>query len=55
MIILHEDESIDWNANGWPEPNPEYDQEFEGYDTDTMPNDIFDQWLWECNDCYEGE
>ena len=47
-IILSHNGDIDWNANGWPEPNPAMDANYEGYSTDSMPDDIFDQWQNEC-------
>lgn len=39
---------IDWEANGWPEPNPERDGYTDGKSVDTMPDDVFDIWLEAC-------
>jgi len=49
-VIYYSNGTIDWNSNGWPEPNPGADTDMDGYTTDTMPDDIFDQWLSECDD-----
>lgn len=49
-IVYDEDGSIDWNANGWPNPNPLVDPEFEGYDVESMPDDIFELWQSECEE-----
>ena len=51
-IIYNEDGTINWNENGWPEPNPGMDMNYEGYSTDDMPNDIFDQWLEDCDNLF---
>lgn len=45
-IIRNSDGSIDWEANGWPEPNP-YGMT-DGYDIEDMPDDIFEIWQEEC-------
>lgn len=52
-IVTDEYGNIDWNANGWPEPNP-YGDSHETVDgveltTDGMPNDIFEEWLDACD------
>ena len=47
-IIFGEHGEIDWNANGWPEPNPEADGYIDDYTVDTMPEEIFDIWLEAC-------
>lgn len=47
-IIFDEDGNIDWNANGWPEPNAGADGEVDGYSIEGMPDDIFDMWLEMC-------
>lgn len=52
-IICYPDGSIDWNANGWPEPNPGSETDDGEYTTDDMPNDIFDAWLAECDEMYD--
>ena len=49
-IIFDKNGNIDWNANGWPEPNPGANSVVDGYSTDTMPDDIFDIWIAECNE-----
>lgn len=49
-IIRDEDGNIDWNANGWPEPNPTYDTEYDGYSLENMPDYIFDIWQAECDE-----
>jgi hypothetical protein len=38
-VILDGLGCIDWEANGWPEPNPSMDG-----DTSTMPDDIYEVW-----------
>ena len=48
-IIRHADGSIDWHANGWPEPNPSYEDEDE-YSVVDMPDDIFEIWESECDE-----
>lgn len=45
---MADNNTIDWNANGWPEPNVEQDTNLDGYSTEGMPDDIFDIWLEEC-------
>jgi hypothetical protein len=47
-VIYNPDGTIDWNANGWPEPNGSYDGNLDGYSTENMPDEIFDQWNEEC-------
>lgn len=47
-IIYFSDGTIDWNSNGWPEPNDLYDPQYDGYDTAGMPNEIFEIWEDEC-------
>lgn len=43
-IIYNSDGTVDWTANGWPEPNP-----YGLMDDDVdMPDDIFDIWQSEC-------
>ena len=37
---------IDWEANGWPEPNPYGDG-----DTSAMPYDIWKEWIEACEFC----
>lgn len=53
-IIYDENGEIDWEANGWPEPNPGAETKVNGFTTDGMPNDIFDQWMDECDDLETG-
>lgn len=58
-IITNPDGSIDWNANGWPEPNPfmiyDEDETESGVSLERMPDDIFDVWINECqNEEIEG-
>lgn len=48
-IIYDENGNIDWNANGWPEPNPGAETYSNGMNIDSMPNDIFDIWMNECD------
>lgn len=52
-IICYEDGSINWNANGWPEPNAGSETSDGKYSTDDMPNDIFDEWLSECDELFD--
>ncbi len=47
-IIYDSNGEIDWNANGWPEPNAGYDPGYDGYSTEGMPDDIFDAWYDLC-------
>lgn len=51
-IITNPDGSINWHANGWPEPNPwmiyDEDETEDGVNADNMPDDIFEVWLSEC-------
>lgn len=47
-IIMTPDGNIDWNANGWPEPNAEGLSEVDGYSTNGMPNEVFDEWQALC-------
>ena len=47
-VILSPDGSIDWNKNGWPNPNSAMDANYEGYSTESMPDDVFDLWQTEC-------
>lgn len=49
-IILNDDGTIDWNANGWPEPNSEYDSDYDGYSVEGMPDDIFEIWEEACSE-----
>lgn len=49
-VIYNADGSIDWNANGWPEPNPLSDPNYDEYSIDGMPDDIFEVWQGECDD-----
>lgn len=49
-IIYNSDGAIDWNANGWPEPNPEHNLNADGFDSTDMPDDIFEIWEYECDD-----
>ena len=53
-IIYDEDGNVDWNANGWPEPNPGAETRLNGYTIDGMPDDIFDMWMDECDDLDSG-
>lgn len=53
-VIYDENGEIDWEANGWPEPNPGAETKVNGFTTDGMPNDIFDQWMDECDDLETG-
>ena len=48
-IITDSNGNIDWKANGWPEPNPEAQTMIDGLSTHGMPNDVFNQWLDECD------
>lgn len=47
-VIYDDDGAIDWNANGWPEPNLGAETNYDGYSADGMPDDLFDIWLDEC-------
>lgn len=47
-IVFNKDGDIDWNANGWPEPNPGADGEKDGYSIEGMPDKIFEEWMNEC-------
>lgn len=47
-ILYTIDGEIDWNANGWPEPNSEYDSEHGGYSIEGMPDYVFDIWEEQC-------
>lgn len=49
-IVFNKYGDIDWNANGWPEPNPGGVADIDGYTTDTMPDDVFDIWITLCNE-----
>lgn len=53
-VVYYSDDGIDWNANGWPEPNPGRRSEVDGYSILGMPDDIFDQWLEECDELDGG-
>lgn len=53
-IIYDKDGDIDWNANGWPEPNPGAETMENGYSIAGMPDDIFDQWMDECDELDTG-
>lgn len=53
-IIYDDDGNVDWNANGWPEPNPGADASMDGYSIEGMPDDIFDQWINECDNLDTG-
>jgi hypothetical protein len=53
-VICNPDGSIDWNANGWPEPNPGAETMVDGYSTNGMPSDIFDMWMDECDELETG-
>lgn len=49
-VIYDSDGNIDWTANGWPEPNPGAETYSNGLSIDSMPNDIFDIWMNECDE-----
>lgn len=49
-IIYNSDGSIDWEANGWPEPNPGAETRVNGLSIDGMPDDIYNQWMDECDE-----
>lgn len=53
-LIYDENGNIDWNANGWPEPNPEGLSMVNGLNTSGMPDDIFDIWQNECDNLDTG-
>ena len=53
-IKLTKSGDIDWNANGWPDPNPEGLSMVNGLSTAGMPDDIFDQWQNECDNLDVG-
>lgn len=48
-VILTPEGGIDWNANGWPEPNPAFNSSEDGYSTDTMPDEVFREWYAACD------
>lgn len=52
-IIYDSDGNIDWNANGWPDPNPGAETDDGEYSIDGMPDDIYDQWMEECDELYD--
>lgn len=45
-VILDEFGCIDWQANGWPDPNP-----YSAGDTDDMPYEVWQQWADACDLC----
>lgn len=52
-VVLDEFGFIDWEANGWPEPNP-----YGEGDTSGMPFEVWKQWADACDICemlWEGE
>lgn len=53
-IKYTKDGDIDWNANGWPEPNPGAEANLNGFSTGGMPDDIFDIWMDECDKLEDG-
>ncbi|MBO5629422.1 MAG: hypothetical protein J5965_10155 [Aeriscardovia sp.] len=49
-IIRTADGDIDWEANGWPEPNPGAEPRMNGLSIEGMPDDIYNIWMDECDD-----
>ena len=47
-VIYNKNGDVDWNANGWPEPNPASLGEDGEFSIEGMPDEIFDIWLMEC-------
>lgn len=52
-IIYDSDGNIDWNANGWPEPNPGAETDDGEYCIDGMPDDIYDMWMDMCDEMFD--
>lgn len=51
-LIADENGDIDWNANGWPEPNPFYLMDLDEIDDpQPMPDEIMDIWEYACEQC----
>lgn len=53
-IIYDDHGSVDWNANGWPEPNVGAETDDGVYTTEGMPDDVFDLWLAECDNMMDN-
>ncbi len=53
-VVRYPNGDINWHANGWPEPNPGAETRLNGFTTDGMPDDIFVQWMDECDELDEG-
>ncbi len=52
-VIRYCNGDINWNENGWPEPNAGSETDDGQFNTDDMPDDIFEIWQSECDDMYD--
>lgn len=52
-VILNSDGTINWNANGWPDPNPEGLANDGYFSTEGMPEEVFEEWEALCDNLNE--